>query len=460
MRFLRLYINGVLNKIDKELNPEVSVILFIKNNKGFSYEILPEYHRMNISFDIETNLKSSEFIKEERCLFYLNHLFAKYDSDNNLLSYYSSGCEYLNNIFLIRLSIDKKAYESHFALSKLKNVSFFNANINQIINEVSEQNKFVFSDEKFIKLDYKETIKKATKQFISETLDISLISNIFDQINNISSLYYESDVSKGKIVFVNKCYINKEHPNIGKILLLKQKVFLKNKRMIRKLLEISNSDIALLSDGKYVYGICRLIGDYDITREDIFVVEYFGIYSWEFTYSNQKLFKVDYENIYLPQNKISYIQFKRQLNELFKNVTSNNIAKLYSIMLEASHQKHGTIIVISENAMSETNRLKSQSFRVEPTEITPVIVKEITSIDGAVLIDTQCNCYGIGVILDGMATNNGDTSRGARYNSAIRYVETIKNRENFSDCLAIVISEDGYVDLISKFTVNNPHLKC
>ncbi len=123
-------------------------------------------------------------------------------------------------------------------------------------------------------------------------------------------------------------------------------------------------------------------------------------------------------------------------------------------MLEASNQKHGTIIIISKNAMSETNRLKSQSFRVEPTEITPVVVKEITSIDGAVLIDTECNCYGIGVILDGMATNSGDTSRGARYNSAIRYVETIKNRENFSDCLAIVISEDGYVDLISKFTLN------
>jgi hypothetical protein len=339
-------------------------------------------------------------------------------------------------------------------LSKLKSISFFNVNINQIINEISEQNKFVFSNEKFVKLDYKETIKKATKQFISETLDISLINNIFDQINNISSLYYESDVSKGKIVFVNKCFINKEHPNIEKILLLKQKVFLKNKRLIRKLLEISNSDIALLSDGKYVYGICRFIGDYDITREDIFVVEYFGIYSWEFTYSNQKLFKVDYENIYLPQNKISYIQFKRRLNELFKNITSNNIAKLYSIMLEASNQKHGTIIIISKNAMSETNRLKSQSFRVEPTEITPVVVKEITSIDGAVLIDTECNCYGIGVILDGMATNSGDTSRGARYNSAIRYVETIKNRENFSDCLAIVISEDGYVDLISKFTLN------
>jgi DNA integrity scanning protein DisA with diadenylate cyclase activity len=67
----------------------------------------------------------------------------------------------------------------------------------------------------------------------------------------------------------------------------------------------------------------------------------------------------------------------------------------------------------------------------------------ITAIDGAVLIDPTTTCYAIGVILDGLASNKGTPSRGARYNSAIRYVETCKY-----PCLAIIVSEDGSIDLV------------
>ena len=55
---------------------------------------------------------------------------------------------------------------------------------------------------------------------------------------------------------------------------------------------------------------------------------------------------------------------------------------------------------------------------------------------------------GIGVILEGSATDQGDPSRGARYNSAIRYVETISKNPNYANCFAVVISEDGDVDMI------------
>ncbi|MDG6027352.1 MAG: hypothetical protein E3K40_11715 [Candidatus Brocadia sp.] len=42
-----------------------------------------------------------------------------------------------------------------------------------------------------------------------------------------------------------------------------------------------------------------------------------------------------------------------------------------------------------------------------------------------------------------MANETGDSGRGARYNSAIRYVGTSKY-----PCIAIVISEDGGVGFI------------
>lgn len=67
----------------------------------------------------------------------------------------------------------------------------------------------------------------------------------------------------------------------------------------------------------------------------------------------------------------------------------------------------------------------------------------MTNIDGAVLVSPDARCYAVGVILDGRATGIGDSSRGARYNSAVRYREAVGD-----DCLVIIVSEDGMINLL------------
>ena len=95
-------------------------------------------------------------------------------------------------------------------------------------------------------------------------------------------------------------------------------------------------------------------------------------------------------------------------------------------MKGAVQQKHGTTIVIAENAVEEAKRLSSSSFKIIPFDCMKMI-KHITSIDGAVLIDTDGNCHAIGVILDGKTSETEDISNGARHNSARRY-KNINNR--------------------------------
>ena len=52
----------------------------------------------------------------------------------------------------------------------------------------------------------------------------------------------------------------------------------------------------------------------------------------------------------------------------------------------------------------------------------------------------------MGVILDGKSRpNRGTPTRGARYNSAVRYVESSPY-----PCLAVVVSEDGMVDIVTR----------
>ena len=76
--------------------------------------------------------------------------------------------------------------------------------------------------------------------------------------------------------------------------------------------------------------------------------------------------------------------------------------------------------------------------------MTTDMLRLVTNIDGAVLLSPTGYCHAIGVILDGMASERGEPSRGSRFNSAVRYAES----SNYP-CLALVISEDGMVNMIT-----------
>ena len=452
MRFLRLYLNGIVSFLDKELNPKIQIIILKKNNNQIEYSLLPNYHPMNVKKIFDNNLSLKELIDNNDYKKIIKQVFKKQNKKLDRIIIYSKPIILNKKIITIRITLKQVIYKQYNFLNDYKYSSFIEAAFDQAIRDINNNIELLKTNKDFVTIDFKETIRRGAIRFINTSLNRSVLTNIFNQVNNISSLYYESNVSKGEIIVIEKRYLEKKHSNIEKIMLLESKVTLKNKRLIRKLLEISHKNISLLSDGKFIYGIGRILNKE--FKDDLFRFKFKGVYEWEFFYNDKKILKVDYEKIKLPTNKVTYSVFKKRINELFDDMGIKNITKLYSILLGATKQKHGTMLIISPNARSETIRLKSQCFRVKAKKLNAEIIKEITAIDGAVLIDTECYCYGIGAILDGMASSKGDTSRGARYNSAIRYVETINKNEKYSDCLAIVISEDGYVDLISKYTIN------
>ena len=130
------------------------------------------------------------------------------------------------------------------------------------------------------------------------------------------------------------------------------------------------------------------------------------------------------------------------LKRIFLQISDQNLDRLWKIVDIATLQKHGALLIISSEAENESLRLQSQSTRIEPIMLNDSLIINVTSIDGATLLDSKGICYSIGVILDGKATNKGKSERGARYNSAVRYVENNKKK-----CVAVIISEDGMIDL-------------
>lgn len=264
---------------------------------------------------------------------------------------------------------------------------------------------------------------------------------LFHVCNVISSLRYEGAEGIGSILFARR-----GHPNIEIILELTSPIIKDNYRGVRKLLEVSSEEFSLIGDTAYIYGLGR-IKDYDGSQEDLFLVKFTKHYTWELLHRNQRddLDKILMEVIYgqprLPRPKIDKDKFSTVFKLIFPE-SEQNVNKLWPLIQEAANQAHGTMIVISSDALSDANHLKGESTLIKPTALTPEIMQMVTAIDGAVLIDQNAICHAIGAILDGSALKEGDPTRGARYNSAKRYV---KGRNN---CIAVVISEDGTVDLV------------
>ncbi|GAX38904.1 DNA integrity scanning protein DisA nucleotide-binding domain protein [Nodularia sp. NIES-3585] len=261
---------------------------------------------------------------------------------------------------------------------------------------------------------------------------------LFEACNTISSLNYEGAEGIGRM------WLSKRgHPNLETTLTLLTPVKLQNYRAVRKLLEMTTDEICLLSDSDYIYGLGNIKGSYEQRAEDLFLVNFTKHYTWELLHANHVMMRVAYRQPELPTESINKHKFETDVKRIFPEITPKEVSRLWDLVLEATKQKHGTMVVVSSGAKEESNRLKNQATVIKPVEITTQIMKVITAIDGAVLIDSTSNCYAVGVILDGLASDKGSSARGARYNSAIRYVETSQY-----PCIAIVVSEDGSIDFV------------
>jgi len=264
---------------------------------------------------------------------------------------------------------------------------------------------------------------------------------LFNACNYIASLNYEGAESQGGLLIAET-----EHPNLEYILKLKSPVNLNNHRRIRKLLEITGSGESLITNGDEVTGVGRITGNYDPDQANLFKVLFMGHHRWEIFHGPHSLMQVAYGLPSLRQELLEETRFREAFEILFQKDAGEEAGELFSLALAACEQAHGTVLVITPDAEAEAVRLAKQSTPIEPIKMTAEILKSVSSIDGAVLLDLDGTCYAIGVILDGIATAEGDPGRGARYNSSLRYYSYLKSRN--IPCLTILVSEDRTSEIV------------
>lgn len=261
--------------------------------------------------------------------------------------------------------------------------------------------------------------------------------NLFRGCTTISSLRYEQSAGAGSILLATK-----DHPAVEKKVEFASAIRLTSYRASRKLLELASDDLSLHSNSEGIFGLATLEA-YEADKEDLFEIRVLGHHHWELSHAGHALMRVQYGLPSLPHPSFDEGKLRLDLPRIFKGITAAEIDTLVCLIREAEKEPHGTMLIITEEAEKEAKRLSAQGTVVHPCPLTPELLQHFTRIDGAVILSPQGVCHGIGTILDGKATDKGDPGRGARYNSAVRYVEPIDGPR-----LAVVVSEDGGIDFI------------
>jgi hypothetical protein len=291
--------------------------------------------------------------------------------------------------------------------------------------------------------DFEELLRTAGDGFMTglafriDQYCIEGMYGLFRSLTTVSSLPYEKTPGVGQILIARK-----NHPCIAEKIAFASPTLLTAYRSVRKLLEIASDHLPLYCNPERVFGLAETRG-YLGEDEDLFEIQVLGHHRWEVRHAGQVLMRVQYGLPSLPKLPFDENKFRTDLPRIFHNLTAPDIDRLVGLVRVAERESHGTMLVITEAAATEAQRLAPQGTPISPCLLTPETLKRLTSIDGAIILTPTGICHAIGTIVDGKASQNGDPGRGARFNSAIRYFESVE-----APSLVVVVSSDGGVDFV------------
>lgn len=259
--------------------------------------------------------------------------------------------------------------------------------------------------------------------------------SIGDLLSTISALPYEGRAGSGRIILGKT-----EHPAISVRMRFRDPIDFDDTRAVRKLIEASAGSDDLLSDGEHVIGFGSIDDNYDALSESVFTATFMQRGTWELSHDDRRLLRVQdgIPRLPKPPLNISYFQDLVQ-----RRIPGADIPRLTELVLAASKNKHGAMLIISSDAPGEAARLTPQAWAVEPVHLSDERLPQLAEMDGGILIDANGRCHAVGVILDGIACGDENPARGSRYNNAVRYL-----KGSPPAAVVAVYSADGSIDVL------------
>lgn len=406
----------------------------------------------NLSFEIM--LKREQLILELKkgCN---NFVVSEGFSDQNKISFFVI---YINNeekrtyekarIFFDKLMEELFSYFNKEFLAD--NTYFYNGSIISIITRdsidslVTEISRRCCKNNEFSLYD---NINLSLKNVLSE-----LASTTYEKSEAEGLIYFVDDIEK-----VNFQFEFKNHEEYGSF-------DLGNIRLLRKLLELTSvkNDIGIISDTNFIYGLGSIkdevlregsggVLSFEHGSQNFYSVIFEGNRKWTVYENNDEVISIRNNSLVFVNSLISKREFASYLVKVFpEKKDSDDIGAMYGIVKALVKQRKGTILVIKKDAQNFIQKYQDLCMIINPVRLDDKNAEKLSSIDGAIIMDENCICYGFGAVLDGLDTGTGNRGRGSRFNSSERFYNLYKNEEN-TDLMVFILSDDGNYNFFPDF---------
>lgn len=248
---------------------------------------------------------------------------------------------------------------------------------------------------------------------------------------------YEGREPIGTVVFLKD-----EYNSDGVFIDLNENNCFYNHKLTRKMLECVQRDQCLLVCGEE-YNVVGITKIENIEKMPHIRLEYHGLADWCVKCGDEVVLHYKRGSYYVSEE--DYREETRKKLEKYFGESSNIVEIVVGFIEEMLKCEHGALMIVTEDegvgeylksARSGIKLLKTMKFNEIKDYITG-----LATIDGAVILnykeedDSECVCEAFGAILDREPMIKGDPARGARYNSARKYIYN-------KNAIAVIISED------------------
>ena len=142
------------------------------------------------------------------------------------------------------------------------------------------------NDQPALDRDYNEVLRGAGRRLMLRAAPAGT-HGLYDACNGVAALRYEGDEGVGTLLVARR-----GHPSLIPVLTLETPVTLRDHRSIRKLLELTEGDTALISDASQVFGLGRLVAETDTRYEALFTVNFTHHFGWEMSHAGHVMMRV------------------------------------------------------------------------------------------------------------------------------------------------------------------------
>jgi DNA integrity scanning protein DisA with diadenylate cyclase activity len=211
---------------------------------------------------------------------------------------------------------------------------------------------------------------------------------------------------------------------------------------VRKLLQaVELSDRALVSEGKTIIGITQL----DLPAFSI-TAEFNGGHGFLYV-NNEAVCSFSDGRFQSTTRQAKLVHVEEALLETDLDPANGNalFKIISSIVHSAEKKKHGCTLVMDFN--STPVNLSGQKLDTPIDLLIPrnlELAQALAKVDGAIHIGRDLKLHAFSCLLDGQAISGEDRSRGARYNSALRFTAAHPN------ILVVVVSSDRPVSVFEE----------